>query len=48
MTKRKLKIDMSDTKQSRESERFYIPVTFYKNSRNIGGKVLPENLDSTW
>ena len=30
-----------------QDDKSYIPVTLYKNSGNIGGKILPENCDST-
>ena len=40
-------LDMREPNQKREDEKFYIPVTFYENNGNIGGKIRPENKDST-
>ena len=39
----KLILNMANSNQNREIEKFYIPVRFYRNNGNIGEKAVPEN-----
>ena len=42
----KIIFDPSHPYQNREDDKFHIPVTFYKNAENTGGKVHPKDKDS--